>query len=165
MFGWGMRQISGSMEDYWVVRGLDNPVPSFGHLSDRFAALELTVRQRCERLTQRLARGEAVSLIVDSTGMNFGRAGEWHEQKYGRKAAQTPWRKVHLSSDPDMNVHAIRVTSTKVSDSEGMDAVLAVDAPVDRVIADGAYYSIERTEAWSRCGVLPVIPPPAHAAG
>ncbi|MFM0515731.1 hypothetical protein, partial [Paraburkholderia sp. RL17-373-BIF-A] len=37
------------------------------------------------------------------------------------------------------------------------------EVPVDGVMADGAYYSIERTEAWSRCGVLPVIPPPAHA--
>src|ERR1700694_1031050 len=27
----------------------------------------------------------------------------------------------------------------------------------------GAYYSIERTEAFSRAGVTPVIPPPAHA--
>ncbi|MFM0515735.1 hypothetical protein P0D80_51550, partial [Paraburkholderia sp. RL17-373-BIF-A] len=34
---------------------------------------------------------------------------------------------------------------------------------LDGVMADAAYYSIERTEAWSRCGVLPVIPPPAHA--
>ncbi|MEX3640569.1 hypothetical protein, partial [Paraburkholderia sp. BR14427] len=36
----------------------------------------------------------------------------------------------------------------------------AVEANVDCVIADGAYYSIAQTEAWSTCGVLPVIPPP-----
>lgn len=104
-----------------------------------------------------------MSLIVDSTGMQFGRASEWLEQKYGRKAAHTPWRKVHLSIDPDMNIHALSVTETTVSDTEAMDAVLGVDCPVDRVIADGAYYSIERTETWSACGVLPVIAPPAHA--
>ncbi|MEX3683071.1 transposase [Paraburkholderia sp. BR14320] len=62
-----------------------------------------------------------------------------------------------------MNVHAIRITTTEVSDSEGMDAVLPADVPMDRVIADGAYYSIERTEALSGAGVTPVIPPPAHA--
>jgi hypothetical protein len=70
---------------------------------------------------------------------------------------------MHLSIDADMNVHAIRITTTDVSDSEGMGAVLPADLPVDRVIADGAYYSIERTEALSRAGVTPVIPPPAHA--
>jgi hypothetical protein len=47
-------------------------------------------------------------MIVDSTGLSFGRASEWYEQKYGRKATQTPWRKMHLSIDADMNVHAIR---------------------------------------------------------
>ena len=40
--------------------------------------------------------------------------------------------------------------------------MLAVDAPIDCVIADGAY-SIGQTEAWSASSVLPVIPPPAHA--
>src|SRR5260370_17295306 len=95
--------------------------------------------------------------------MSFGRASEWHEQKYGKKATQTPWRKMHLAIDPDMNVHAMRITDTEVSDPEGMDVVLPTEIPVDRVIADGAYYSIERAEALSRAEVLPVIPPPFHA--
>ncbi|MFL9989219.1 transposase [Paraburkholderia sediminicola] len=55
------------------------------------------------------------------------------------------------------------ITEDHVSDEAGMDAVLAVDANVDRVIADGAYYSIAQTEAWSACGVLPVIAPPTNA--
>jgi hypothetical protein len=159
----GMRQITGFMQDFWAVRGLDIAVPSFGHLSDLFATLELRVRQHCEQLAARLARGEALTVIVDSTGMRFGRASEWHRKKYGRAATRTPWRKVHLSIDPDMNVHAIAVTGTDVSDHEGMAAVLSTEVPVDCVIADGAYYSIERTEAWSQCGVLPVIPPPGNA--
>ncbi|KWZ58326.1 hypothetical protein WK57_17530 [Burkholderia ubonensis] len=104
-----------------------------------------------------------IELIVDSTGMNFGRASEWHRQKYGRDARRTPWSKVHLSIDPDMNIHAIAVTEDHVSDEAGLDAVLAVDANVDCVIADGAYYSIAQTEAWSSSGVLPVIPPPTNA--
>ena len=102
-------------------------------------------------------------MIVDSTGLSFGRASEWYEQKYGHKATRTPWRKMHLSIDADMNIQGIRITTTEVSDSEAMDAVLPADVPLDRVIADGAYYSIERTETLSRAGVLPVIAPPAHA--
>jgi hypothetical protein len=163
LLGCGMRQITGYMGDYWAGQGLDIPVPSFGHLCDLFAALDVKVTQRCERLARRLARGEDTSIIIDSTGMSFGRASEWYEQKYGKKAAKTPWRKMHLSIDADMNVHAIAITGTDVSDSEGMDRVLPAGIPVDRVIADGAYYSIERSEALSRSGVLPVIPPPSHA--
>jgi hypothetical protein len=43
-------------------------VPSSGQLCDRFAALEVSVTQRCVVLAKRLARGEAVSVIVDATG-------------------------------------------------------------------------------------------------
>ncbi|CAB3775032.1 hypothetical protein [Paraburkholderia humisilvae] len=62
-----------------------------------------------------------------------------------------------------MNIHAIAVTGTELSDAAGLDAALAVDACVDCVIADGTYYSIARAEAWSASGILPVIPPPASA--
>lgn len=59
----------------------------------------MRVRQR-QRCTQ-LARGERVTVIVDSTGMSFGRASEWYAQRYGRKAARIPWRKLHLPIGPD----------------------------------------------------------------
>jgi hypothetical protein len=35
LFGWGMRQITGYMEDYWATRGLDIPVPSASQLGER----------------------------------------------------------------------------------------------------------------------------------
>ena len=34
---------------------------------------------------------------------------------------------MHLSIDEEMNIHAISITTTEVSDSEGMDAVLPAD--------------------------------------
>jgi len=78
---------------------------------------------------------------------------------------------MHLAIDPDMNIHAIAITGTDVSDSEGMDRILPTDLPIDRVIADGAYYArrkslwdgIERGEALSDRGIVAVIPPPSHA--
>ena len=157
VFGWGMRQISGYMEDYWKTVGLDIRVPSFGHLSDRFSNLDITVKQRCDRLARQLANGENVTMVVDSTGLSFGRASQWYEEKYGRKATQTPLRKLHLAIDPEMNVHAVNITTTQVSDSEGLDHMLAADLPMDRLIADGAYYSIERGEALLNKGIVPVI--------
>ncbi|VVE39168.1 transposase [Pandoraea horticolens] len=44
LFGWGMRQITGFMQEYWRLRALDIDVPSFGQLSDRFATLSVTVQ-------------------------------------------------------------------------------------------------------------------------
>ena len=137
LFGWGMRQATGYMEDYWATRRLDIPVPGFGQLCDRFAALEVSVTQRCIVLAKRLARGEAASMIVDATGLSFGRASQWYEQKYDHQATRTPWRKMHLGIDAHMNVHAIRITTTEVSDSEGMNTLLPTGLPMYRVIADG----------------------------
>lgn len=44
-----------------------------------------------------------------------------------------------------------------------MDLVMPAHSPIIRVIADGAYYSIELGEALFTAGVLPVIPLPTHA--
>ena len=63
------------------------------------------------------------------------------------------------SSRPDPLPHE----GTDVSDSEGMDRILPTNLPIDRVIADGAYYSIARGEALSDRGIVAVIPPPSHA--
>lgn len=70
-----------------------------------------------------------------------------------------PLQGSYLSIDPEMNVHAITVTEAEVSYAVGLGTVLAVDATADCVIADGAYYSIAQTEAWSSSGVLLVITP------
>lgn len=163
LFGLGMCQITGQAEEFWAICGFDIALPGFAHLSCRFAVLTISIRQRRERLRRCLANGEAVSLIVDSTGMQFGRANEWREQKYARESAHTQWHMVNLSIDPDVNVHAVGVTETTVADAEATDALLAVDCHVDRLIADGTFNSIETTETWSARGVLPVIPPAAHA--
>ncbi|MFM0162022.1 transposase [Paraburkholderia sediminicola] len=90
LFGWGIPQITGYMEDYWTTRGLDIPVPSASQLGERFASLEVSLMQRREHLARRLARGETVSLIVDSTGLSFGWASQCYEEKYAQKAARTP---------------------------------------------------------------------------
>lgn len=68
--------------DYWNTRGLTIALPSFGYLSDRFGALEENVRQRCERLAAHLKRGEAVTVIVDSSPrLSFDRASVWYVKK------------------------------------------------------------------------------------
>lgn len=95
----GLREFAGYMHDYWRERGIDLPVPSFGHLSDLFAGLDMTVRGRCTRAAGRVKDGEPVTVIVDSTGLRFSHAGAWYERKYGKPAPRTPWRVIHLAMD------------------------------------------------------------------
>lgn len=165
LFRWGMRQIKGYFEDIWRVKKLEIPVPSFGHLSDLFSTLPVRIKQFCDKLVQRVKQGEPVSLILDSTGMRFDKAGHWYETKYGLPCKQTPWRKLHLSIDPDMNIHGIDITEREVSDQEMLAGLLFTneDQIIEKVIADGAYYSIEGVEHLYKQGIIPVIPPQLHS--
>ena len=165
LFGWGLRQITGYFGDLWRTKKIDIPVPSFGHLSDLFAGLPLKIRQFCETLKARIERGESVDLILDSTGLRFGKASHWYETKYGKPCINTPWRKMHLSMDPEMNMHGLEITDLEASDIGMMDELIPKDGdqPIGKVIADGAYYRIEGTQALHDKGIIPVIPPPSHA--
>ncbi len=165
LFGWGMRQINGFFEDLWRTKKLDIPVPSFGHLSDLFSTIPLKVRQFCDKLAKRIAQGESIELIFDSTGLRFGKASHWYQTKYGKPCKQTPWRKLHMSMDPQMNVHGVEITDIDVSDIEMMEALIPEEIAMllDKVVADGGYYSKEVVEALYNKGIIPAIPPPSHA--
>jgi hypothetical protein len=64
------------MQDCWKTLGLDIPVPSFGHLSNLSSERDIAVKQRCKRLARRLANGEDVTVINDSTGLSLDRASQ-----------------------------------------------------------------------------------------
>ena len=163
LFGWGMRQICGYIEDLWQTHNINIPVPSFGHLSDLFASVPLKIKQFCKTLKKRLDKGETIDLIVDSTGIKFNNAMEWYNQKYGKKNERSVWRKMHIGMDPEFNNHAIEITDCTVSDISELKPLIEQSGPINSVIADGAYYSIEGTQTLSDKGITPVIPPPYHA--
>jgi hypothetical protein len=47
-----MRQISGYFEDRWSEKGLEIPVPSFGHLSDLFSGVSVETKQYCDKISR-----------------------------------------------------------------------------------------------------------------
>lgn len=162
LFCWGIRQMTGYFEHLWKTKKLDICVPSFGHLSDLFASLPVKVKQFCDQVVKTIRSGESVALIFDSTGLRFDKASHWFETKYKKHCNITPWRKMHLSMDPDMNIHGIEITDCETSDIEMMDSLMATPT-VDKVIADGGYYGIETSQNLYEKGIIPVIPPPSHA--
>ena len=165
LFDWGLRQITGYFENLWRSKGLEIPVPSFGHLSDCFATVSLEVRHSCDQLATRLRNGEKISLIVDSSGFSFPRAREWHEKAYGTKCTQKPWRKMHLSIDLELNTHAVEVTELTISDQTIMDNLIPQDTKpfIDKLLGDGGYYDHEKSQALMAQGIIPAIPPPKTA--
>lgn len=163
LFGWGMRQISGYFEDFWRTRGLDIPVPSFGSLSDLFGNISLEVKQFCNKVKKRIENGEAVDLIADSSGMSFSKASGWYENKYDKPCKKRPWKKIHLSMDPEMNVHALKMTTDRVDDRDVLDDLIPDDLNVEKFIADGGYYGMEISESLLYQGIMPIIPLPSDA--
>jgi hypothetical protein len=165
LFDWGIRQITGFFEDLWRTKKLDILVPSFGHLSDLFSAIPLKVRQFCDKVAKRINNGEPITLIFDSTGLGFGKASHWYQTKYGKPCNQTPWRKMHLSMDPQMNIHGIDITETEIADIDKMEALIPDEIAnfLEKVVADGGYYSKEIVEKFYNQGITPSIPPPSHA--
>ena len=165
LFNWGIRQTIGYFEDIWETKNLDIPAPSFGHLSDLFSCLPVDIKQHCDKIIKKIQQGEPVTLIIDSTGLRFDKASHWYEEKYGKPCKNTPWRKMHISIDPQMNMHAIDITDNESSDIEKTDDLIPenIRGQVDKLIADGAYYSIENAEKLHNEGIMPVIPPPSNA--
>ncbi len=47
---------------------------------------------------------------------------------------------MHISNDPDLNIHAIEITDYDVSDIDVLDKVITQEIKIGKVIADGVYY-------------------------
>ena len=84
--------------------------------------------------------GEAVHLLVDSTGLKLCGAGEWLLEKHGTKTRRS-WRKLHIGMDAETGqIVAAALTTNDVDDGSQVGRLLdQVAAPVVSFTADGAY--------------------------
>jgi hypothetical protein len=62
-----------------------------------------------------------------------------------------------------MEIEAAEVTENIVGDTEVYEDLIPNDINVEKFIADGGYYSIDILNELHDMGIIPVIPPPAHA--
>lgn len=117
----------------------------------------------CNNICRKIKDGEAIDLIADSTGLTFGKASHWYETKYHKPCNNRLWKKMHISSDPDLNIHAIEIADYDVADIDMLEQLIPQEIEIDKLITDGAYYSISGTQILNGKGITPVIPPPAHS--
>ena len=63
-------------------------------------------------------------LLVDSTGLKLGGAGEWLVEKHGTSRRRS-WRKLHIGVDADGGeIVAVEVTKKEIDDGAVADALL-----------------------------------------
>jgi len=112
--------------------GLDLAVPDHSTLSRRAKTLEMPSLRRT-------ASG-SLHMLVDSTGLKLGGAGEWLVEKHGTSCRRS-WRKLHIGVDADSGeIAAVAVTKKDIDDAAMAGALLGQIAdPITSFTADGTY--------------------------
>ncbi len=121
-----------------------------------------TLSRRSRHLRRRLRLvppGEAIHLVLDSTGLSIVGAGEWAVAKHGGRGRRG-WRKLHLGVDQSGVIRVHTLTEATGDDATtALDLLTAVDGPLVRVTADAAYDTVAVYETAGARGATVVIPP------
>jgi hypothetical protein len=105
-------------------------------------------------------------LLVDSTGLKLGGAGEWLVEKHGTSRRRS-WRKLHIGVDANSGeIVAVAVTRKDIDDAAMVDALLdQIADPIASFTADGAYDQDQVSQAvGERHPDAAVIVPPRAGA-
>jgi hypothetical protein len=105
-------------------------------------------------------------LLVDSTGLKLGGAGEWLIEKHGTSRRRS-WRKLHIGIDANSReIVAIDVTGKDIDDAAMIDALLdQIADPIASFTADGGYDQdrVSQAVAERDPDAAVVVPPRAGA--
>jgi hypothetical protein len=154
VFHLALRQTEGLIESVIGLLGLDLEVPDYSTLSRRGKTLEVPPLRRS-------ATGP-LHLLVDSTGLKLGGAGEWLIEKHGTSRRRS-WRKLHIGVDADSGeIVAAEVSGKDIDDAAMVDALLdQIDDPITAFIADGGYDQDRVSDAVAERGpdTAIIVPP------
>ena len=102
VFHLALRQTEGLIGSVIALLGLDLTVPDHSTMSRRSKTLEM--------LPLRRSGTGPLHLLVDSTGLKLGGAGEWLIEQHGTSRRRS-WRKLHLGVDAESGaIVAIELT-------------------------------------------------------
>ena len=132
VFGLALRQTEGLIGSVIDLLGLALAVPDYSTLSRRSQTLDAPSHRR-------LGTGP-LDLLVDSTGLKLGGAGEWLVEKHGTSRRRS-WRKLHNGIDAGSGeIVAIELTRKEIDDGTRTGALLdQITDPLASITADGAY--------------------------
>lgn len=158
-----LRATEGLLTSLVKLMGLAQlPVPDYSTLCRRQKTLQVALpRQR---------KGQALHVVVDSTGCKIYGEGEWKVRQHGISKRRT-WRKLHLAIDEASGQIVGAVLSTNdVADSAALPLLLEqVEEPIKQLSGDGGYdkracYEALRKRQDEQDRPLQVTIPPRHGA-
>ena len=151
LFHLPLRQAEGFLSSLFGLMGLDLRSPDHTTLSRRGQHLDLSLRA--------VPRRAGLQLIIDSTGLSIVGEGEWAAAKHGGRGTRG-WKKLHVWVDPTGVIVAQALTDATGDDATtGVALIEAVNGPLTRVTADGAYDTVAFYDAAGARGARVVVPP------
>ena len=146
-----LRQAEGFLHALFGMMRLDLSAPDYTTLSRR--------SQHLRRRLRPVPPGEAIHLVLDSTGLSIVGEGEWAAAKHGGRGRRG-WRKLHLGVDQSGVIRVHTLTEATGDDATtALDLLTAVEGPLVRVTADAAYDTVAVYETAGARGATVVIPP------
>jgi hypothetical protein len=159
VFRLALRQTEGLIGSVIALLGLTLIVPDHSTMSRRSRTLELPPLRRSET--------GPLHLLVDSTGLKLGGAGEWLVEKHGTSRRRS-WRKLHIGIDAGRGeIIAVELTEKDVDDAARTGALLdQITDPIASFTADGAYDQdkVYATVAERHPDAAVIVPPRSTAA-
>jgi hypothetical protein len=162
-FHLAFRQLEGFAASIFELLGVGLKVPSYTQICRRQAGLKVPLA-----ISQRLKNGEAIHLVVDSSGLKVFGECEWKVRKHGWGKRRT-WRKIHLGVDEKTG----EITAQVLTDNKTDDAEVLVNLVTDtfsegvdinKVGTDGAYDHYHCWDMLRGLKIEPIIPPRENAA-
>src|ERR1700710_2952058 len=131
VFRLALRQTEGLIGSIIALLGRALTVQNHSTMSRRSRTLELPPLRR--------SGTGPLHLLVDSTGLKLGGAGEWLVEKHGTSRRRS-WRKLHIGIDAGSGeIVAIELTEKDVDDAARTGALLdQISNPIASFTADGA---------------------------
>jgi hypothetical protein len=132
VFSQPLRQTEGFLQSIIDLMNLDIKSPDHSTFSRRSKGLVLKPVKR--------RPGQAVTVVVDSSGLKIYGQGEWDASKHGRKNRRE-WCKIHLCIDEgSLEILSHSLTTDEVGDSTEVPALLdEITDAIDEFLGDGAY--------------------------
>ena len=146
-----LRPAEGFLHALFGMMRLDLSAPHDTTLSRR--------RQHLRRRLRPVSTGAGIHLVLDSTGLSIVGIGEWAAATHGGRGRRG-WRKLHLGVDQSGVIRVHTLTEATGEDATtGLDLLTAVEGPLVRVTADGAYDTVAVYETARARGATVVVPP------
>lgn len=157
LFRLGFRQTQGTVFSIVKMLGLKAKVPCYTQICRRMRQLHIS-----PELKKRHVQGEAIDIVVDSSGLKVYGEGEWKVRQYGWGKHRT-WRKIHVGVNPDTGEILCQIlTSNNMNDADMLEPLLQQvpeGIKIKRLMGDGIYDKHKVYKVLQKIKIKPVIPP------